>query len=221
MNKKYSYEIISSSSKGNAILLNNYFLLDCGVTYSKLKPYIKKLKVIFISHEHSDHFNKRTIKKLAYEKPNIKYIVGYNLGYELLACGVPMKNIFVLDLDKWFDLGSFKVKLQMLYHDTPNNCIHIDFDGYKVFYATDTSSIDHIQAIDYDFYSIEGNYTTDEELREKIVEEKKEGKFSYLERVKDTHLSQLQALNWLQKNMGENSQYELIHKHIEKEVKDE
>lgn len=44
------YEIINSGSDGNAILINNYFLLDCGVSYKKIKKYLNKLKLIFISH---------------------------------------------------------------------------------------------------------------------------------------------------------------------------
>lgn len=46
-------EIISSSSKGNAIILNDTILLDCGVTYKKLEKKIKNIKIIFISHIHS------------------------------------------------------------------------------------------------------------------------------------------------------------------------
>ncbi len=42
--------IIASSSSGNAILLENGILLDCGVSYNKIKPYLKDIKAIFISH---------------------------------------------------------------------------------------------------------------------------------------------------------------------------
>ena len=42
------YDIIGSSSKGNAIVVEDILLLDCGVSFSKLKPYLKKIKLIFI-----------------------------------------------------------------------------------------------------------------------------------------------------------------------------
>ena len=48
-----TYEIISSGSKGNAIVANDYLLLDGGVTYKKIKDYLNKIKIIFISHSHS------------------------------------------------------------------------------------------------------------------------------------------------------------------------
>jgi len=44
------YNVISSSSKGNAIIVDDILLLDCGLPYSKIKPYLNKIKLIFISH---------------------------------------------------------------------------------------------------------------------------------------------------------------------------
>ena len=44
------YNIISSSSDGNAILINDKVLIDCGVSYNKLKPFIKDIKVILLTH---------------------------------------------------------------------------------------------------------------------------------------------------------------------------
>ena len=84
-------------------------------------------------------------------------------------------------------------------------------------YATDTSSIDHIEAKGYNLYLIEANYNTDEELREKIKEDEEQGQFSYYKRVLETHLSQLQAINWLDQNKNEDSEYCFIHQHITRE----
>lgn len=170
----------------------------------------------------TDHFNSTTIKQIAYDKPNIKFIVGHYLVCELLLCGVSKQNIIVLDTKKWYDIGIFKVRLDYLIHDVPNDCIHIEFkNGIKIFYATDTSTIDHIIAKNYDYYFVEANYDTDEEIDEKIRIAKENGEFTYLERVKKTHLSQLQAINWLDKNKNEKSQYIFIHQHEEKESKNE
>lgn len=44
------YNIISSSSDGNAVLINDKVLIDCGVSYAKLKPYISNIKVILLTH---------------------------------------------------------------------------------------------------------------------------------------------------------------------------
>lgn len=127
-----------------------------------------------------------------------------------------------MPLEKWYDIGIFKVRLDFLFHDVPNDCIHIKFkDGKKIFYATDTTSIDHVEAKNYDYYFVEANYDTDEELERKIREAKEKGEFTYLDRVKNTHLSQLAALNWYDKNKGENSEIVFIHQHIDKEKENE
>ncbi len=212
------YEIIQTGSKGNCLIINENIMLDCGISYSKLKNKLNKIKIIFISHTHKDHLLPTTIKKIAYEKPNIKFLVGKYLVSNLINLGVRKENIITFDLGKWYNIGIFNVKLDYLYHDVPNCCIHVEFKNKsKIFYATDTNTLDHITAKHYDLYFVEANYDTDEDIDQKIINSKINGDFTYLERVKDTHLSQLQALNWLDKNKKENSRYVFIHQHIEKE----
>lgn len=208
--------VIASSSAGNAILLENGILLDCGIPYSKIKPYLKNIKAIFISHLwlHLDHCKDSTIKKIAFEYPNIKFITNEVNTTHLVEIGVNKKNIFALKLEKWYDIGICKVRLDYLIHDKPNCSLKINQNGYKLIYIVDTSSADHIEAKDYDFSYIEGNYLTEEELDKKIEQDKLNNKYSHYERVKKTHLSQLQALNFVQKNNIKN--YEFIHQHINK-----
>ena len=212
------YKILSTGSIGNCIVVNDYLMLDCGLPYTKIQPYLDKIKLIFISHCHSDHLKKSTIKRIAYEKPKIKFIVGNFLVNELIELGVNKRNVITFETGKWFDIGIFQVKMDYLFHDVPNNCLHIKFKNEeKLFYATDTSSIDHIEAKGYNLYLIEANYNTDEELREKIKEDEEQGQFSYYKRVLETHLSQLQAINWLDQNKNEDSEYCFIHQHITRE----
>lgn len=45
-------EIISTGSKGNAVILNGSILIDCGVSSRKLEPYAKKLKLVLLTHVH-------------------------------------------------------------------------------------------------------------------------------------------------------------------------
>ena len=92
------YKILNSGSDGNAILVNDEILLDCGVTFKKLEPYYKNLKLVFISHRHRDHLLPSTIKKLAFERPSLRFAVGEFLVEELLKCGVNKKNIDILKL---------------------------------------------------------------------------------------------------------------------------
>lgn len=210
------YEILKTGSKGNCIIVENKFMLDCGVPYKVIKPYLNDIKMVFISHEHSDHLNKTSIKRIAYEQPNIVFLVGIGLYQTMRDLGLSAKQLYSINTGIWHDMGMCKVRLDYLYHDVPNTALHLIYHGRKLFYATDTSKIDHITAKDYDLYLIEANYSTDEELEAKILEAEQKGEFTYLKRVKRTHLSQLQALNWLDRNKNDKSKYVFIHEHIEK-----
>lgn len=209
--------IVASGSSGNAIILENGICLDMGIPYKKIKPYLKNIKIIFISHLwlHLDHCLNSCVKKIALEKPNIKFITNQVNAPHLVELGVAKKNIFALELEKWYDIGLCKVRLEYLIHDKSNCALKIDQNGYKLIYIVDTASVDHIEAKDYDYALIEANYLDEEELDRKIEEDKLENRFSHYERVKNTHLSQLGAINWLQKNNIVN--YTFIHEHKEKE----
>ena len=57
--------IISSSSKdGNCYIYNQDLMIDIGVSFAKIKSYIKDIKLLCLTHEHSDHLRKKTIQKL-------------------------------------------------------------------------------------------------------------------------------------------------------------
>lgn len=204
------YNIINSGSDGNATIVEEIILIDCGVSFKKLSPHIKKLKLVFISHVHGDHFNKKTVKRFAEERPTLRFAVGEYLVEELVKCGVEKKNIDLIEKDKLYDYGLFKIKTFELFHDVENVGIKIYLNNKKLIYATDTNSIDHVTAENYDVYLIEGNYINEEELHQRAVTKE------YEERVKRTHLSQVKTTEWLLKNMGENSKYEFMHQHKEK-----
>lgn len=212
-----NYNIISSSSKGNCIIVEDILMLDCGLSYKKIKPYLKKIKLIFISHDHQDHLNNKTTKQIAYNYPTIKFLTGSNIVVEkLVNCGVDKKNIIILNATPhcWWDLGIMRVKLEKLYHDTPNYALKVAMlkndEWKKCLYIVDTASVDHIEAKNYDLYLIENNYQ-EKLLQEHIDNCEDENKLYYLNRVPNTHLSSEKANSFLIENMGSNSTYEYIH----------
>ena len=67
------YNIISTGSIGNAVVINNNILIDCGVSFAKLKDFYKSFQLVLLTHIHTDHFNKTKIKKLAEERPTLRF----------------------------------------------------------------------------------------------------------------------------------------------------
>lgn len=207
-----NYKIISSCSKENATIIKDIILIDCGVSFKKLENYYKKLKLVLLTHIHADHFNKNTIKRLAQERPTLRFACCEWLLTPLLNCGVSRKNIDILKIGKTYNYKLFKIIPIELYHDVPQCGYRVIFDNYKVLYITDTKTVEGIIAKNYDLYLLEANYEEDEiEERIKIKQEKNEYCYEY--RVKDTHLSKEQATEFLLNNMGENSQYVFMHIH--------
>lgn len=210
-----NYKIISSCSTGNATIIRDIILIDCGVTFKKLEKYYKQLKIVLLTHIHSDHFKKETIRKLAQERPTLRFACCEWLLQPLLECGVLRKNIDLLQIDTRYDYKLFKIVPIKLYHDVPQCGYRILFDDYKVIYMTDTRTVEGIVAKNYDLYLVEGNYE-EEELEQRIKQKQEEGLYYYESRVRNTHLSKGQATDFLLNNMGENSEYVFMHEHVER-----
>ena len=208
----FKYNIIGSSSKGNAIIVEDILLLDVGVSYVRLKKYMSKIKLIYISHIHKDHLSPKTIEMINYNFPTIKYLCGsLEVCAKLSELHIPKKNIYVIPSGKWYDLGVFKVKLEELIHDAPNYALKCEYKGEKLIYIVDTANVDNIKAKGYDLYLIENNYR--EDILKKHIEECEDvNKLYYLNRVPNTHLSSEQANSFLIENMLDNGRFEYIHK---------
>lgn len=218
------YNILATGSKGNATIVNDFILLDCGISYRDLKPYLYKIKAIFISHKHTDHLLPATIKQIAFNYPTIKYLCykyDSDLIKILLKYGVRQSNIFTLDLYKNYTLSShLSVRLHRLYHDVLNVAIEINYKGERLVYATDTASLEGIEGRDFDYYLIEANYKDEQELERLIQQDYDNGlEYSHYERVRKTHLSEEKAIEFLRVNMKDTSKFEFMHKHITKEEK--
>lgn len=211
-----NFNIIESGSEGNAVIIEDTILIDCGITFKKLENYYRQLKIVFLTHIHQDHLNKTTIKRLAKERPTLRFACCSWLVEVLIECEVSKRNIDVLEIGKRYDYKEFKIIPIELYHDVPQCGYKLKIKNYKVIYATDTNKIDHIVAKDYDYYFIEGNYESEEELEQRKNEKILNGQFYYEHRVKNTHLSKVKATDWLLKNMGENSKYMFMHEHKER-----
>ena len=48
-----NFEVVATGSKGNAVIINDEILIDCGVAFKKIEPYVKKLKLVLLTHVHS------------------------------------------------------------------------------------------------------------------------------------------------------------------------
>lgn len=223
----FDYDILATGSTGNAVVINGEILIDCGVPMKKLRQsgYIKSLKLVLLTHQHSDHFNPSTVKALHKERPSLRWGCCEWMVPHLLDAGLDKRVIDVLNPYQKSDSALLYKKLAIIHpefipHDVPNCAWHI-FDGREhLFYATDTGTLDGIEAKNYDLYLIEANHTRSE-IESRIAEKISSGQFAYEYRAARNHLSREQALDWLAKNMGPTSEAVFLHQHKEKMKKEE
>ena len=179
------YNIIATGSTGNAVKIND-ILIDCGVSFKKLKDVYKHIKLVLLTHEHSDHFRPSTIRKLAAERPTLRFGCCRWMVPKLIEC-----------------------------HDVPNCGYRLYFGRKRVLYATDTRTMQGISAKGYDYYFIEANYKK-EEIKRKIADKKEQGEYAYEVRAMNEHLSQEEAEDFIYSNMTSKSRYIFLHEHIDK-----
>ena len=201
-------KVISSGSEGNAVIYNNAIMVDCGVSLKALQEVKRSLKIVLLTHKHSDHLKIRTLQRLQAERPTLRVACG-NFLLEELPC---IKNIDVLQVGKIYDYGAFKVSPIKLYHDVPNFGWRIFLpNGQKIFHATDTVHLEGITAKGYDLYAIEHNYC-EEYIQEAIEEARANGEYTHAYGNINTHLSIQQARAFIDKNRKESSEVLELHK---------
>lgn len=196
--------------------MNRFILLDCGVPFRDLKDVYKDLKIVLLTHSHGDHFNKTTIRKLAAERPTLRFACCSWLLSDLYQCGVSIHNIDVLEIGRIYNYITFQISPVKLYHDVDNAGWRVFMNAEKAIYMTDTVTLEGITAKNYDLYLVEANYIT-EELEERIRSKEAAGEYVYEYRVRNVHLSKEKCDEWLLDNIGENSEAVYIHQHVEKE----
>ena len=201
-------KVISSGSEGNAVIYNNAIMVDCGVSLKALQEVKRSLKIVLLTHKHSDHLKLRTLQRLQAERPTLRVACGDFL-LEELPC---IKNIDVLQVGKIYDYGAFKVSPIKLYHDVPNFGWRIFLpNGQKIFHATDTVHLEGITAKGYDLYAIEHNYC-EEYIQQAIEEARANGEYTHAYGNINTHLSIQQARAFIDANRKESSEVLELHK---------
>jgi L-ascorbate metabolism protein UlaG (beta-lactamase superfamily) len=204
-----TYKAIASGSTGNCIIYHNSIMVDCGVAFSLVKPFLNDLQIVLLTHEHLDHLNIKTLLNMVQNRPTLRigcceWIVKHLTG---------IKNIDVYEIGKLYDYGLFQISPVKLYHDIPNCGYRIFKDDYKIIHCTDTGHLNGISAKGYDLYALEHNYNEDSVFNS-IQEREEKGEFDYRTLSMNSHLSEQQARKFVFENKGE--KYEVLRLHESK-----
>lgn len=148
--KKLNYEILGSGSSGNCVIIED-MMVDIGLPYKRIKEKLYEIKYILITHRHTDHVNRNTVKKIKENFPRIKIIGNYDVC-DLIHLDYPVGDETEIIL-KDRVINSFKCV-----HDVPCSGYVISYKDLQMIYATDTSTLDFAPKIKYDYFFIESNH---------------------------------------------------------------
>jgi len=200
------YNIISSCSDGNSIIYFDSIMVDCGVPYSSIESFVDGLQIVLLTHIHGDHFKINTIRRLAFERPSLRFGCGEFLLEHLQG----IRNVDVYEPGKVYDYGLFKVSPIVLYHDVKNFGYRIFKDNKRVLHATDTHTLQGISAKNYDLYALEANY--DEDIIWDIIRAKESrGEYAHQRGSINSHLSRQQAQDFVLSNAGPDYKFLMLH----------
>lgn len=216
-----TFDVIASGSSGNAVVINGEILIDCGVPFKALEGVKQDLKLVLLTHSHGDHFKPRTVRALHRERPALRWGCCEWMVGPLLEAGVDKRVIDIFgEGDTLCYWRLCAVTPQPFIHDVPNCGYHItifhDKKDERLFYATDTATLDGVEAPGCDLYLIEANHRRDE-LEARAKAKRDAGEYAYEYRAAANHLSEEQALDWLYQQMGPKSQYVFLHQHQDRE----
>ena len=154
------YRIIATGSKGNSVQINE-LLIDCGISFNRLKEHLYTVKWILITHSHTDHCNIATLKRIRKLFPKIQIYANVEVAQVLLGQGIEIESI--LNPGALSQIGPYQIMPFLCPHDvlcTGFSVSYEDVDREDVdfIYATDTTTLSHAPDKKYDYFFIEGNY---------------------------------------------------------------
>lgn len=165
----FKVEILGTGSTGNAVLIDDTIMIDCGLGVNKLLPYLQNVRHLFITHRHSDHLNISVLKNIA--KKVSESIIRFGLHvnsdcYEMIERKAPEIAEMIeserltshSSLNLKIDGVEYQIETYPLYHDVENQGFVITKDGKTLIHATDTSTMKDAPNKQFDVILVEGNY---------------------------------------------------------------
>lgn len=144
------YEIISSGSKGNCVIINDV-MVDCGVPFKKIDEYLYDIKYLLLTHIHSDHIRPTTLAAIRKMFPRIKVIGNYEV-HQLYGVDTIINSNFEVVTDDYTFLP-FECE-----HDVVTHGFTWMYEDKSILYATDTSTMEHAPDEKFDYLFIESNH---------------------------------------------------------------
>ena len=169
--KKLDYKIIATGSRGNAVRIEN-IMIDCGISFSRMRDELQKVDTLLITHAHSDHVKDHTINQIRHVFPEITIYANADVAYQYDVDNVIGTVPFRLDSKR-------KITPFPGVHDVPVTGYIIEMKKLSILYMTDSAVIKPPDDRKYDYLFLESNYDI-RKLRERSKKYRRRGYDPYL-----------------------------------------
>jgi Cft2 family RNA processing exonuclease len=195
-----NFEVISSGSKGNCVIIGDDVMVDIGIPFAQIKEHLYNIKYLLITHTHSDHLKTHSFMTMKKLFPRIKTIGNYEVAQ-------------VVPVDFIANSG-FEIETKD-YTFMPFNCIHdvVTF-GYtwqkgenNIIYATDTTTLEFAPEGPYDYLFLESNH--DEKKLEEVRNKPNKGYDPYLGGKRHLSTQQCKAFYYMNRRNADSQLIEL------------
>lgn len=157
------YKIIDTGVD-NSYLVFGSVLIDVGVPFKKVAPYVKDIEFILLTHRHTDHIRPSTLGRILRMRPKVIMYIGPWLVPTIEKMEekeeIPKNRYKVIHPGYDYAQGRFEFLPIQVLHNVPNvgYFIHDGKTGLTVFHATDLSSHEGFSAMGADIVALEFNH---------------------------------------------------------------
>lgn len=144
------YSIVDSGKTGNCVIINDV-MVDCGVPFSALKPYLDGIRYLLLTHIHQDHVNRLTLETIRLTRPDI-IVIGNTSVHKQFGVDKVSSDGYVVPA------GDYYFTAFPLTHDVPNTGYTWRYNGLDIIFAVDTGDLAHAPDHKYDYFFLESNY---------------------------------------------------------------
>ena len=127
------YNIIATGSKGNAVVIDQKILIDCGVSFKALSKVYRALKLVLLTHIHSDHFQPTTLRLLAENRPTLRFACCAWLCKRWWMQGCRSRRLMFWSRGHMYGYGICNVRPDMVKHNVPNCAWKVWLPSGKLF----------------------------------------------------------------------------------------
>ena len=151
------YKILATGSSGNCVVIGNV-MVDCGISFNRLKEELYGIDYLIITHIHTDHLKEKTYERIRKQFPHIAVISHFQVAQKLNG-----DVDFVVDIGESLEIGEYTFHTFQAIHDVVN-CgwywqVQEEDKTLDIIYVTDTEDLSHApEDMLFDYLFLESNH---------------------------------------------------------------